>query len=330
MSEQEKIFKKATNSEFFRYAARSCCIRLLHMKPRILPIDISHPDLVDELVHTSSLLRAYPFLAPQATEFEQLLPVWFGLMQSEILLVRERRQTEARAVAVDDVFNYLCSALSSTVMAENGNDRDAPLYQRFFGGTSPSKLKRPVLGEQLAVMRTWVPALIAPQSSPALQAYGSQLAEGVIEADQAVLAMSEAERKQADFEVGPRKAFIDDLNAMRQLLFGQLAEIPIRQPERNLPIDFAHRFFLRRSSPRKPTIPGVEQKILRLRERLRKQEELLAALIEEAESEARLREDAEVAEVEAELAALQQQQAATAERLAALKAQRRTSATLQK
>jgi hypothetical protein len=113
---------------------------------------------------------------------------------------------------------------------------------------------------------------------------------------------------------------------MRQVLFGQLAEVPIKHPEHNLPIDFAHRFFLRRTGPRKPTIPVVEQKILRLRERLRKQEELLAALIDEAETEARLREDAEVAEVEAELTALQQQQAETEARLAALKAQRRTRA----
>jgi hypothetical protein len=48
--------------------------------------------------------------------------------------------------------------------------------------------------------------------------------------------------------------------------------------------------------------------------------------MEEAESEERLREDTEVAEVEAELAAIQQQQAETTERLAALKSQRRTPA----
>lgn len=296
------------------------------MKPRMLPLDIRHSDLSDEIMHTGSLLRAYPFLAPQAAQFEALLPEWLELLQAETALARARREAEARAIAVDDIFNFLCSALSSTLLAENGNDRDAPVYQRFFGGTSPSKLKRPILGEQLAVMRTWVPVLIAPQSSPALQAYGNQLAEAVIEADQVVLALSEAEGKLADFQIGPRKAFIDKLNAMRQAVYGQLAEIPLRHPERNLPLDFAHRFFLRRSGPRKPTIPGVEQKILRLRERLRKQEELLAALMDEADTEARLREDAEVAAMEAELAAIQQQQAETAERLAALKAQRRPKA----
>jgi hypothetical protein len=294
------------------------------MKPRVLPIDTEIFELAEELFHTSALLRAYPFLSTQAEQSEPFHADWFSVLQAEIALLRARREAEARVINIDNHFDFLCTAISNTMLAENGNNRQAPVYKRYFGAVPSSKLKRPVLGEQLDVMRTWVPSLTGPESSLALQAYGKQLAARVAEADEAVRAQAEAERQEADFEVGARKAFVDRLNAHRQVLYGQLAELPHSHPEWNLSSDFAHRFFLRETGSRRLTIPELEEKLLRLNAKVRKYEAQLVELIEDQEAQAQLRDEADEAEAAEELAALERQRAEAAERLAAIKA-RRTS-----
>jgi hypothetical protein len=219
-------------------------------------------------------------------------------------------------------FDFLCTATSNQMLAENGNNRKDPVYDRFFGSVSASKLKRPVLGEQLDEMRKWVPWLTSPESSPALQACGAQLATRVTEADEAVRAQREAEQQEADFEVGARKAFIDRLNAHRQVLYGQLAELPHSHPEWNLSSDFAHRFFLRETSSRRLTIPELEEKLLRLNAKVRKYETQLAELIDDQEAQARLHDEAAEAEAAEELATFERQRAEAAERLAAIQVRR--------
>jgi hypothetical protein len=292
------------------------------MKPRVLPIDMEIFELAEELFHTSALLRAYPFLSTQAEQFEPFHTGWFSLLQVQIALLRARREADARVISVDNSFDFLCTAISNTMLAENGNNRKDPVYDRFFGSVPASKLKRPVLGEQLDEMRKWVPWLTSPESSTALQAYGAQLATRVTEADEAVRAQREAEQQEADFEVGARKAFIDQLNAHRQALYGQLAELPHRHPEWHMSSDFAHRFFLRETSHRKLTIPELEAKLLQLNAQVRKYEAQLGELIEDRDEQARLRDEADEAEAAEELAALERQRAEAAERLAAIQIRR--------
>jgi hypothetical protein len=294
------------------------------MKPRVLPIDMEILELAEELFHTSSLLRAYPFLSVQAEQFEPFHTDWFGILQVQIALLRARREADARVISVDNDFDFLCTATSNTMLAENGNNRKDPVYDRFFGSVPASKLKRPVLGEQLDVMRRWVPWLTSPETSPPLQAYGAQLATRVTEADAALQAQRAAEQQEDDFEIGARKGFIDRFNAHRQVLYGQLAELPHSHPEWNLSSDFAHRFFLREPGSRRLTIPELEEKLLRLNAQARKYEARLAELVEDQEAQARLRDEADEAAAAEELAAFERQRAEAAERLAAIQV-RRTS-----
>jgi hypothetical protein len=294
------------------------------MKPRVLPTDMAIFDLGEELFHTSALLRAFPFLATHAAQFEPFHPDWLALLQQEIDLARAVREAEARVISVDNDFDFLCMAISGTLLAENGNDRKTPVYLRYFGDAPPSKLKRPVLGPQVVVMRGWVSSLTSAEASPALQEYGRQLAARVVDADAATRALTEAEHRRADFEILERKAFIDRLNGHRQVLYGQLAELPHRHPEWHLGNDFAHRFFLRDPGTRRTSIPELEETLRRLRARVRKHEARLAALLEHEEREARLRDEAELAAARDELTEIERQRAEAAERLAAAQA-RRTS-----
>jgi hypothetical protein len=173
-------------------------------------------------------------------------------------------------------------------------------------------------------MRTWIPSLIGPQSSPALQSCGAQLSASVAQADAAKEAQVDAERNLADHELGPRKVFIDKVNGVRQALYGQLSELPHSRPDLGLPPDFAHHFFLRETRRRKPTISTLDQEIARLQAQLQRVETERARLIAEAEAEARQYEETVLAEAEAELAAIEQQRTEAAARLAELQARRTT------
>lgn len=290
------------------------------MKPRILPRELPLRDAAEEIFHTAARLRAYPFLQAQADQHEAMLPLLAALTQEELDIVRALMEAGARIGVVDDGLDDLSASIAGTLLVENGNDRSSPAFRRYFGNVQPSRFRRPVLGEQLATMRTWVPSLL--QSSPALQAYGARLAERVIDADAAITAESEAERRLADWELGPRKQFFDQLNGLRQAHYGQIAELPYSRPELALPRDFAHRFFLRTTSPRRPTIAVLEQNVARQRAQLEKAEQQLARLIEESAAEAQMREDGELADAADELAALEQQRAEAAARLAEIQARR--------
>jgi hypothetical protein len=288
------------------------------MKPRILPIDAPIQELIEEIFHTGACLRAHLFLAAQAAQMDALRAEWTRIHQLELELIRALREAEARVLAVDHVLDFLCTAIAGTLLAENGNDRDGIVYLRYFDELPPSKLRRPVLGPQLEVMRTWAPSLMGPQNSPALQAYGQQLATCVIDADAAAQALAMAEGQRADFLIGPRKAFVDQLNGLRQALYGQLAEMPHRRPELNLGRDFAYHFFLRDTRNRKPSIAELEQQVERARARLRKHEAELARRLAEEERAVRQRAAAALSEAELALAAAEEARAEAAARLASL------------
>jgi hypothetical protein len=298
------------------------------MKPRILAIDTSVDNLRQEIYHTLARLRAHPFLTTLVVLHEALLTDLLNLQFQEDALDLELLEVEVLVITSDEGIDYLSIAISATLDALTGRDRKAPIYVRYFGATSPSKLRRPVLGEQLAVMRTWVPSLTAEDSPPALRPYGDQLAARVAEADQAVLARSEAQRKRADFEIGPRKAFVDRLNAQRQAIYGQLAEMTHGRPELGLASDFATPFFVRDTRNRQLNLSELEQSILRLRARLQRQEAELARRLEEEDLVAHQRAAQELAEAEAELSAAEdelataeQQRVELAARVAALREQ---------
>jgi len=277
-------------------------------------------DVAEEICYTTAQLRAYPFLQTQADQHEALLVDVNQLTLDEIAILRAIMAAEARKLVVDDRLNGLSSAIAGTVLTENGGDRSSPVFHRYFGNIQPSRFNRPVLGVQLATMRTWVISLV--QGSPGLQALGIQLSECVGEADTAEQNEAEAKRQLADFQIGERKELIEKVNGVRQGHYGQLAELPHARPDLDLPRDFAHRFFLRETGRRRPTIATLERDVGRLRTDLQKAEQQLARMIEESEAETRLREDAELAEAAEDLAAIEQQRAEAAARLAELQARR--------
>ena len=73
----------------------------------------------------------------------------------------------------DARLDQLLTAIVNSVLVVVGNDRSAPLYVRLLGNQRPSDAKRPVLGEQLELMRSWVGTL-GECESPSLQRHASE------------------------------------------------------------------------------------------------------------------------------------------------------------
>src|SRR6185436_3695917 len=75
-------------------------------------------------------------------------------------------------------------------------------------------------------------------------------------ADAAVQTLATAQTANRVFRAtGERRAFIDQLNALRKLTYGKIAEMPHKHPEENLPGSFAERFFKRVSRPKDAVEP---------------------------------------------------------------------------
>jgi hypothetical protein len=284
------------------FSHRPECVIYHAMKPRTIALDAPILSIWKEIRHTLAMVKVYPFLAAQVAPVQPFVQSWLQLMQAEMALQLELEEAENQLIVADDELDVLCPAIAATLLAEFG-DRDHAEYQRYFKGIRPSDLCRPILGAQLDTMRTWVPSLLSSTSQP-LRDLGNRLAQCIIEADQAVTAHSEAERKQADFVLRTRKPFIDALNAMRLALYGQVAEMPHKRSELKLLKNFANRFFMRsrKKKSRPLTIPELERVILRKRADLARDEAQLRQLEEERAEEQSMRENAEYEEAERALA----------------------------
>jgi len=262
-------------------------------------------DLVGELAFSAAQLKAHSLTTALSKDFEALLAETRLTLDREIELVAEVSIQGAKVMRADEALNLLTDQISRALLEATGGNRQAPLYQRFFGAERPSELKRPILGPQLEQMRDWVPTLSAA-TVPALKTLATTLAAAVKEADMAVEAQRQAERELVDFrEIATCKALIDKVNAARKAAHGKLSEMVHTQVDANLPSTFAEQFFQRESRWTPPTreelvrsIARNEQLGAKLKQQLKELEEREAAVLkrrQEAEA-ATLRTDLQAAE----------------------------------
>jgi hypothetical protein len=273
---------------------------------RTLTYDMDLTDLEEERAYTIARLEAHPLTGSleMTTDYESLQEPWVALVMREVALIREVAAAGAAIDIVDDLLDTLLNTIVNSILIVVDNNRNHPLYQRFFPSQRPSDVKKPVLGEQLETMRSWIPTLMeSPHAG--LKAHAAELQRLVTAADEAVAAERKASQELTDFnEIGERKAFVDRFNALRKRTFGHLGELLHKHPEANLPNDLPEQFF-RRDTRRPPSMASVKRVIQRLEARLERQRVLLGQL-EAAEAErVKKKQDetrAEVAELEAQAA----------------------------
>ena len=262
--------------------------------PSTVDHDAPFDEVDEDLAKTDIFLRASILtlaLAPPIAALRAELP----LMRAQQSECEDAVQAlAAKALFIDDDCNTLVDETKVLALAEVKGNYQAFLYCQLFAGLSPSQVKRPTLGEQLTQMRTW-PSILASTSTPALHDLGQRIALAVARGDEVTNLLAGAQSRLDAFLLGPRAAFVDRVNAARNLTYGKLAEIEHNQPKGTLPAGFAERFFLHDTGGGVMSVSELERTILRLQKKLTRYQGMRADQQKKQSDALQAKQDAELA-----------------------------------
>jgi hypothetical protein len=274
------------------------------MAPRTLdPERMSLDELFDEIAFTVVRLRLSSLASPHLAAFEILDTEAKAVQVEERRLAALLLAAEAAIDWIDEEIDGSVRLLSASILKIVRNDRNDPLYLRYFGGQTPSELARPVLGRELTTVRGWVDSLKASPHDE-LKDLGTVIEQQVTAADNAVQARQETQQQMEDFRrLGARARIFERVNAERKTTQAGLATLPRGDADRRLSRDFAERFF--RQNRRRPSgelsVDEAREALERMRKAMAEAEANLRAAEERAQQAVQAK--AERAAAEAELVA---------------------------
>ena len=244
-----------------------------------------------EYVSSQAALDADPRTGTQSAKFKSFSIRWPSVFDHELTLNDAQTTAQSLIWYADGMIDGTVERLEGTVLLICGNDKQSALYQRYFGKKTPSQLIKPILGDELETVRTFVPGLLSATDAR-LKDLGTELQGLVAQADAALEARNLADAAMADFRAtGDRKQFVDEFNALRTSVYGELAEMPHAHPEWNLPSSFARSFFRNSKALSRgkttATTADLDVQIAEVQEQLiaLQQERAAAAALEQKQSE---------------------------------------------
>ena len=271
---------------------------------RTLPPTTSILELLEERAHTEARLAAYPLTAAWAKDYQPIRADLIKGLTREVELHEALAKARALVFFTDSLLDKALIVIVNTILSLVQNDRQDPLYVRFVGGEAPSRLARPVLGEQLKQMKDWA-ELLQGSAHPELKALHPELDKLVTQGIDAEAGHAKAKQDKETFAtIGEHKTLVDAMNALRKATYGKLAELVHTAAGQNLSGDFAEMFFLRESAKPEPSLDSVDQNINRLTEQLKKQTTLRAELAAAADAQQKRRAEAEAKLLRDELSTL--------------------------
>jgi hypothetical protein len=188
-------------------------------------------------------LPSHPFAKMYIPQFDLQQEKCFGVDRARKLLESNIARCRGAEGGADDGLDDFVDLFDRTLLILVKNDRTAAIYLLYFGKKTASALKRPILADELATVRAWLPSI---QSSPypAIAALAALLIAVLAIADEAVANSLAAKQALKDFDaIGPKKELIDGFNALCKTVYGELAALPHKNPDAMLPPSFADRFF---------------------------------------------------------------------------------------
>lgn len=275
-------------------------------------------ELLQERAYTAAQLKAHPLTAELARDYDELHIAWLRVLDEEIQLAEAVVTAQALARSVDAELDRLFDLIVAEAR-EQGGDSEAkpPLLRRLLGTQRPQDARRPVLGEQLELMRRW-PEVLFSTEIESLHRMAAALTAELAQGDKAATDRTRAEQALSDFEQrGERSEFVDRFNVLRRATRERLTALQQRHPE--LPVEFVSRFFQQPERAQRPTLSTLEQQIKRLEAQLAQKKAQQQDLLARREESERARRAAEQQALRAELQALEDEQRARATRISELR-----------
>lgn len=230
-----------------------------------------------ETGYTLGRLRAHRRTIALASPFESLLTKCSEAAAQEQLLEDNVVFARARIDSADDELDSFVDDTVTLVLKQNEEERTA-LTRALLGGKRPSAIKRPILGSELEHVRGWS-ALLRAAPSEAIKALAAACDSIVELADGAVASLIAAETALRTFRaLAERPSLVNEANLVRKTAYGALNQMPHQPANRDLPVDFAEKFFLHNQSPAPATQKEVRADIAAKEEELTDLRKKLAAL----------------------------------------------------
>ncbi|MFT3776045.1 MAG: hypothetical protein QM820_62670 [Minicystis sp.] len=217
------------------------------------PIDTAMQTLREHWLFVFVRLQSDPLAAAFVTQWGAFGPKWDGVVKQEMSLLDNIFTTQAAAVGADRELNRVADRVASAIHDGKKPDVTNPLHQLFFGSVTPYEAKRPILGPQLEMQKTW-PNLLAKAPKASLQALVGQAAAAVDAGTKAEDAVLAAQAEWDHFRIsGERKALLDTYNALAAATYGGLKAIVHDNPDLELGTEWAESFYLHNTRSRGPT-----------------------------------------------------------------------------
>jgi len=213
------------------------------MSVAVLPPTTTVDTVLEWTSFISGELPSHPLAAVYIPLFDAQQEKCFVVHQARTLLKVAISRCRGAERGADDGLDDFIDVFDRTLLIITKNDRDAAIYQLYFALKTASELARPILGDELATVRAWLPSI---QSSlyPAIVALAPRLVDLIAAADIAVANLVVARQALKELDaIGAKKDLLDGFNALCKTVHGELAAMPHKHPEAMLPATFADRFF---------------------------------------------------------------------------------------
>lgn len=226
--------------------------------------------LRDDLVYLQSRVARDERTADLAKVIAKLLTDWLDVFTKQLAHWDAQTDAQAGVEFADDALDARVDAFAKDADAAVEGARDDALYRQYLN-VPPSELKRPVLGDELDVMRDWY-TLLEHEENATLKGHRKTLGREIADADAALAARAAADAKNNAFRAtGAAAKFVARVGETRNTLWDEIN----KRLSRDDGPDAAKRFF-------KPPTPPARTEAERAaraaaREKAREERAALAA-----------------------------------------------------
>ena len=191
------------------------------MSLRRIRYDESMDGLWDELVYTRARLEAEARASDLASAVRDALSRVGETRQNQL----QHWETEIVAQAMVDGVDYdldgIVGDIGINLERLSCKDRKHPRWTRYFGTDAPSSVRRLGLASEVRRVRGWASSLKSEPEAE-LKELGRRLQDTLARADEALALRERAAAARADHRAREIMTLVDDINALRLSVYGEL------------------------------------------------------------------------------------------------------------